>query len=309
MHRIPRMLVPCLFLFAAGSVAADEVFRDLEFEGGFNLSALTSESKPLELGVMLQSKAGAKNEWRLAQWGTQFNLKSEPVKVLPDGTRIVRNAGKSVKIYSGGLTGEGIILGVNGGAEYGGIARKEGQFWPHLLLEQHIPKGFRLSDLASLNFTLDFRVEQCKKAIEGPLDPALHTAHVTAFWTLNNHNAASPDHGDMIWFGIPLFDARQDIPPGHQAEDTAVDKGKFICTIEGSRFFQEPTGDGRWHTLACDLIPLMKEALAASQAKGFLVNTKFEDLNATSFNVGWEVPGPYDCEIALKHLTLDRVAK
>ena len=81
--------------------------------------------------------------------------------------------------------------------------------------------------------------------------------------------------------------------------------GKFICTLEGERFYDKPTGDGEWHTLEGDLIPLVKEALAAAQEKGFLRATAFEDLQATSFNLGWEVPGPYDCSITLKNLRLE----
>jgi len=306
MRDIHRFCLPALCLLATISLPAEEVFRDLEFAGGFNVSATTAIAKPIELGVILQNDTNARNEWRLAQWGTQFNVKDATLKTLPDGTRIIRNAGKSIKIYAGGLTGEGIILGVNGGAEFGGVARKDRQPWPHLLLEQQIPKDFRLSEIASLGFKVDFRVEGCKSAIDAPLDPALHTAHITAYWTLHNRNASSPDNGQMIWFGVPLFDARHEIPPGHQAVDTAVENGKFICTIDGSRFYDSPTGDGRWKRVDCDLIPLIKEALAASQAQSFLTNTRFEDLYATSFNLGWEVPGPYNCEITLKNLSLDR---
>ena len=80
--------------------------------------------------------------------------------------------------------------------------------------------------------------------------------------------------------------------------------GKFICTIEGKRFFDGDTGDGAWHTIDCDLLPLMREALTASQTKGFLEATAFEDLVLTSFNLGWEVPGTYDCAITLKGLSL-----
>lgn len=308
MRSLTRMILPGFCLLAVTLAPAEEVFRDREFAGGFNVSATHASAKPLELGVILQNDTSVRSEWRLAQWGTQFNLKDATPKTLPDGTRVIRNAGKSVKVYAGGLTGEGIILGVNGGAEYGGALRKDKQPWPHLLLEQQVPKDFRLSELASLAFKLDFRVDNCKSAVDAPLDPALHTAHVTAYWTLHNRNASSPDNGQMIWFGVPLFDARHEIPPGHQAVDTAVENGKFICTIEGSRFYDRPTGDGRWQKIDCDLIPLIKEALAASQAQSFLTNTKFEDLYVTSFNLGWEVPGPYNCEITLKNLSLDHKA-
>ena len=144
-------------------------------------------------------------------------------------------------------------------------------------------------------------------AVDEPLDPGLHTAHVTAFWTIHNRNPGSPDYRDMIWFGIPLYDARHPIPPGHQALDVGKDDatGKFICTLEGSRFHREPTGNGAWHTIDHDLLPLIQEALAASQAHGHLMQTRFEDLAATSFNCGWEVPGPYHCAIRLRNLRLE----
>ena len=307
MRRISRLALPALCLLAA-TAPADEIFRDRGFAGGFNLSAPRSGDKPVELGVILQADRKTSNEWRLAQWGTQFNLKGTAGKTLPDGTRIMRNGGKSIKIFPGGMAGDGIMLGLSGSAEFGGIPRKQGQMWPHLLLEQQFPKDFKLADSAALPFTLDFRVESCKNGTESRLDPALHTAQITAYWTLHNRNTSSLDNGEMIWFGIPLFDARHEVPLGHQDLDTAVENGKFICTMEGSRFFEGPTGDGQWHKIACDLIPLVKEALAATQAKGFMTKTRFEDLYATSFNLGWEVPGPYDCEISLKNLSLDRVA-
>jgi hypothetical protein len=307
MRRLSHLVLPALCLLAT-TTPAEEAFRDRGFAGGFNLSAPHSGDKPVELGVILQGDRNASCEWRLAQWGTQFNLKGTAGKTLPDGTRILRNGGKSIKIYPGGIGGEGIILGLNGGAEFGGLPRKEGQFWPHLLVEQQFPRDFKLADSATLPFTLDFRIDLCKNATESRLDPALHSAQVTAYWTLHNRNTSSPDFGEMIWFGVPLFDARHEVPPGHQDLDTAVENGKFICTVEGSRFFEGPTGDGQWHKIACDLVPLVKEALAATQAKGFMTKTRFEELYATSFNLGWEVPGPYDCEITLKNLSLDRTA-
>ena len=139
----------------------------------------------------------------------------------------------------------------------------------------------------------------------------LHTGQITAFFAIQNQNASSADFRDMIWFGLPMFDVRYDLPPGHQAVDKGKGDatGKFICTLPGSQFYDGPTGDGGWHQLRGDLVPLVKEALAASQAKGFLTDTKFEDLAPTSFNLGWEVPGPYDCEITLKGLSLVGVAK
>ncbi len=62
---------------------------------------------------------------------------------------------------------------------------------------------------------------------------------------------------------------------------------------------------GKWHKLECDLLPLVCEALEAAQVRGFLNNTRLADLAITSFNLGWEMPGPYDCAIQLRALALE----
>jgi len=304
-----RLLVPCFAAILCLGTPATEVFRDLPLAGGMNLSAVNSGAKPLEIGVILRGNTGARTEWRLAQWGTRFNLSGAPERSVPGGTRIVRNPGKKIAVMPGGLAGEGITLQVDGAAEFNGNVRKEGEAWPHLLLEQRIPKDFRIAGLTSLDFHVAFRVDHCSSANVTALDPALHTAQVTAYWTLHNRNAESPDHGEMIWFGLPLFDARHAIPQGHSAADAGspFSSGKFIHTVEGSRFYNGPTGDGLWQELTCNLVPLIEEALASAQEQGFMSGTRVQDLHATSFNIGWEVTGPYDCAITLKGLSLDRV--
>ena len=306
MPLVPRLIIPCL-LAVITLTASAEVFRDLPLSGGFRLSAVNTQSRPLEVGVVLQGDARARQEWRLAQWGTNFDLHDAGERSLPGGTRIRKNAGKKVAILPGGLAGEGVRLEVNGAIESSGTPRKKGQVWPHLLLEQKILKEFRIAAQQKLDFRCSFRVDHCTPATTEGLDPALHTAQVTAYWTLHNRNPESADHGEMIWFGVPLFDARHAVPQGHQAIDQGnpFSSGKFICTVEGSRFYSGPTGDGRWHDLSCDLVPLVREALAAAQTKGHLAGTRFDDLHATSFNIGWEVPGPYNCAITLKGLSLE----
>ena len=301
------VLIGCV---CAGTAGAGELFQDRALEQGFRLSAVASSMKPVEIANVLCAKPDSRPVWRLAQWGTRFSLDTATVEQHPDGTRTLTNAGKSVAIHPGGLAGDGITLAVNGGAEYGGALRKSGEPWPHLLIEQSMPRDLRPEAFARLGFTVAFRVDYCRNATDATLDPGLHTAHITAFWTLHNGNPDSADFRDMIWFGVPLFDARHPIPPGHQAVDRGKDDatGKFICTLEGRRFFDEATGDGAWHILACDLVPLMEEALAVSQTKGFLTDTQFADLQMSSFNLGWEVPGPYDCSISLRDLRLDGTA-
>lgn len=292
-------------ILGAFPITAQELFRDLALRHGFNLSAVTSRSTPLVLGPILQGDQSATPQWRLAQWGTRYNLEGAPVSAAGE-SRIVENEGKRIVVHPGGLAGEGVTLTVLGGVEYGGQLRTKGEPWPHLLVEQAFPDTIRLADYARLDFALDFQVLRCAVASKMTVDPGLHTGQITAFFAVRNENRESADFNDMIWFGLPIFDVRHDYPRGHQAVDGGKDDatGKFICTLPGERFYTTPTGDGRWHELRGDLVALIQEALSASQAKGFLTDSTLDDLSPSSFNLGWEVPGPYDCEITLKGLSL-----
>lgn len=281
------------------------ILTDTALEGGFYLSAVRASMKPVEIGRVLASDESLPPKWRLCQWGTGYSLEGVSSTVVQGDSRVLANAAKEVVVFPGGL---GLRLAVYGGVEYGGLLRAEGQAWPHLLVEQKIT-DLGLDGLLALNFALEFRVDTCVPATDKRMDPALHTAHITVYWTVHNRNFQSVDYQDMIWFGVPLFDARHPIPPGYQAVDAGqVDaSGKFICTMEGARFYEKPVEIGAWNRITCDLLPLLEEALEASQSKGFLRDTKTKDLAVTGFNLGWEVPGTYDCAVHLKHLKLDAV--
>jgi hypothetical protein len=299
--------VLCLIATILLTAHADETFRDRALAGGFDLSATKTGETPSPIGVILQGDLGTRREWRLEQSGTRMNLAGASQRDLPGGTRIVRNGAKKVTVHPGGLVGRGVTLEVDGGVEYSGRLRRKGDAWPELAMKQRIPKNFRLDKLSSLGFKLNFRIEHCRNASEDALDPALHNAQLTAVWMLHNRSTSSADYLDTIEFGVPLFDARHDVPPGYQSANAGEynSADTFVSTLEGSRLFDGPTGDGEWHAIDCNLIPLLEEALAAAQAEGFLTDTSLADLHVTSFNVGWEIPGPYECAATLKGLSLD----
>jgi len=298
------MTVLTIIAVSASGAPPIPLFEDLALKGGFRLSAVRSSQKKIEVGTVLAADPAIPAAWRLAQWGTKFSLEGIDEKCNDTGTRILGNAAKEIVVYPGGLSGSGIRLAVQGGVEYGDALRKRGEPWPHLLIEQRLP-AIGLNRYKAMPFHVNFRVEICKPATVEPMDPALHTAHITAFWTVHNRNPESADFKDMIWFGLPLFDARHPIPPGHQAVDTGKNDatGKFICTLPGNRFYREPVAVGAWNALACDLVPLLTEALEIARSKGFLTQTAFSDLALTSFNLGWEVPGSYTCAIRLQSLS------
>ena len=301
-HHLWMTVLGALAVTVAGTQPVP-LFEDLALDGGFRLSAVSSTQKPVESGVVLAAEPAIPAAWRLAQWGTKFSLEGAKEEDDDSGARRLCNIAKEVIVYPGGLSGEGILLAVTGASEYGDILRKQGEPWPHLLIEQQLP-AIPVSRYKEMRFQVKFRVDRCTPATAEPMDPGLHTAQVTAFWTVHNQNPESKNFKDMIWFGLPLFDVRYPVPPGHQAVDIGKNDatGKFICTIPGDRLYRKPVEIGAWNTLACDLVPLIREALEASHGKGFLTETVCSDLALTSFNLGWEVPGSYNCSIRLRSL-------
>lgn len=305
-----RILGSALLLCVPVAHAA-VLFADPAFEHGFRLTGASHARIELDGALRPPGRDAVPAEapaWRLAQWGTRYLL--EPGDAVTDSERgwVAENAGKRFALArdeDGRVT---LTLAVNGIAEADGAIRPYGAPWPHLLIEQGFAAPVRVSDYDALPLSLAFRVTKAAPAAwaEGRLDPTLHTAQVSIFFTVNARAGDDGAPAGMIWFGIPLFDVRHPIPPGHQALDTGQPdaSGKFICSLDGSRFHTRPTGDGTWHRVAVDLRPLLAEALAISQEHGHLTEAAIEDLLLTSFNLGWEVTGPYDAAIEIRGLAL-----
>jgi hypothetical protein len=295
---------------AVGGADARELFDDSRFERGFTLTAASHSAPKEEIGV-LQTAAQPGTQapaWRIAQWASRYLL--QPGRCESIGTDAWRavTQGKRVEVerQADGLTR--LLLEVNGEAEYDGHLRQTGEPWPHLLIEQGFGNGpVRVGEVKGLPFTLEMRVPSCKLLpwAEGKLDPGLHTAQVSAYWTVHNLTPGTPDYRDMIWFGIPLFDARYEVPPAYCGIDGGKEdaSGKFICVLDGKRFWTGNTGDGAWRKIDVDLLPLLREALSIAQENGHLKQTRLEDLAITSFNLGWEVPGPYNAALELRGLS------
>lgn len=304
----PVLVIALSFGIAwAASGDAQEQFQDAAFKNGFRVSASLSRATPNELGVVtLPTNADAKPSWRLAQWNSRHLLLPGTAPQQIDGAWIWDTPGKRISLTENGDNVSTLSLGVSGTKEYAGQMRKKGEPWPHLLVEQQFGNG-GLSAANPLTFHARFRVLSCavaSNAEKSSLESGLHTAQVSAYWTAKVFRDDKPT-GDMFWFGIPFFDARYPIPPGHFAQDRAPGgSNKFISNLPGELFYDTPTGDGAWHTLDVNLAPHLREGFQRAQDAGYLEEYSFEDLRLTSFNLGWELQGPYDATIEIRGLSL-----
>ncbi|MGC8738399.1 MAG: hypothetical protein ACP5UA_07095 [Candidatus Hydrogenedens sp.] len=281
-----------------------------EFACGFNLTTVRPMDKPNTLGTLtLPSPPQIEQSpiYRLAQWATNFPLYSGVFTKAGENTWIARNEAKKNVLHKKDNLWS-IVLNSNGITEYQGKLRKYGEPWPHLLIEKAFPEGIKITG-NNLAFNLEFRITNCicDDRLKENIDPTLHTAQISAFWTVKNNNPNSKDYKEFFWLGLPLFDARYPIPPEYINIDigSTYTTNKLITVIDGKRFYEDSTGDGDRNKLNTLLTPLFEEALNKGQKRGYLTKSHIEDFILTSFNLGWKITGPYNVEIEIRNLSLN----
>ena len=112
-----------------------ELIRDPHFRSGFRLI----DPKPGRRSAYGQLEGLAGNvapAWDLDQWSSQFPLRAESMTAPKPAVRRWANAGKTVTCGGTDTTAADLSLAVNASVEYGKRARKSGEPWVHLLVEQ-----------------------------------------------------------------------------------------------------------------------------------------------------------------------------
>lgn len=309
MGTMPQYLCILVFIILCSSLGVSMVqaetvslLDDRLFDHGLRVTATSVFERPLYGKTVLAADATGESRWNLCQWASRFSLADVTPDFLPDGAVRLANPGMSV---TWNREQEALTLSVEGNCEYEGRLRKSGEAWPHLLIEQQYSRPIRIADLNDFTLQLEFNVTTCQIPPSLTVDPGLHTAQLSAFWTVHDIDEEGRSR-DMIWLGVPLFDARFDIPPPHHALDVGKEDAtlKFIYLIDGREFWNEPIAVGKWHRLNRDIKPLLSGALSKSQQEGHILNASMESLAVTSFNLGWEVPGPYDCSVQIRGLNV-----
>ena len=282
----------------------NHIFKDPMISQKIGLKGLGSNLTGHQVfGYLNLPGFGEEQSWTLAEWSSRHLMK-DGYSVEPYGEGGYRffNEGKNVIWFPGKNE---IRLEPLTSHEYE-RTRKGGEGWIHLLLEQKVEEAdrVRLADMKHLYVTLEYSVDYCemKMPVE-EYDTNCHAAQVSWYFTLENCIDPSRDfegRPDYLWFGLPMFDNRSD----SRGEGTFFDWGtqKLIFGMDKSTYIDGPFEVGKSYRFSFDVLPVMRHAYDVGRAGGVLVNTNWEDLAIGSTNIGWEVPGTFDCSLTLKDL-------
>ncbi len=312
---------------SAENAAAVELFGDLKFERGFQIV-----DGPETLGVLRlpfdgengengeAEKAGNGGEigetaaaptWKLAQHHSKFDLSRPETQTATETEARAATPGLAVartKTPDGAVA---LRLEVAADAEYD-APRRADQNWLHLLLQRDFPPSERVSfaDVESLVFTCDAQVLRSERLMTADeFNPNLHATQASVYFAISNDDPESPDFRDYIWFGVSFFDDRWEIQTDYVAVDgdpRTIGTGKLIYRLGEQRTIDAVLGGVNPFSkkpvrIEIDLAKYLGDALQAAQERGFLTETRVEQMKTAHFNFGWETPGTYRAALEIKN--------
>jgi len=290
------------------NVAGWEVIRDTLFEEGLAISplhpAIVHEKGGFEKAntdTLYFEKKGVLPVWQLAQWHSKYDLANALPLKREDNEIEYKNAGKRIVRYPDGS----LLLNITTSAEYS-QPRKDGEDWPHLLIEQSFDKKPNIGKAKELIFSMELRLVECRnKMKEEDFDETLHTAQSPFYFILRNTNEKSEDFNKSIWLGIPSFDYRYTRMNDSEVISWDISTNMYICNIPPKRIWGDISfQDMQWHRTQTDILPLIKQAVNSMKSKELFLVTTLSDLELTGMNFGWEIPGTFDASILVKGISL-----
>ena len=294
------------------AVRAESVFADTSFRQGFLLSYPdAAHGRAVEAKLDL-GRADARPVWRLCQWATKYSLADVACVPGPEGDVSYENEGKRVVVGGSDSPRRDLVLEIRGRAEYGARARRAGEGWPHLLVEQDARKPHRLAALERLTLKVQLRLLHCTGHMtEADYDPGLHAAQFQLFFIVKNVNPKAKDFRNFYWFGVPFFDNRHDSPPAYMARDAGKSDatGKFIYTVASESLGIASLKGGQWVSVETDLLLHLKRGLAEAVMRGYFEAGDPADYAVVNMNLGWEIPGTFDAAVQVRDLAISTVLR
>lgn len=274
-----------------------EILLDKTFEKGFNVIRRTPKEE-----IMTISFGGAKPCWRLAEWASKHPLFTHRDVFESKSEYTLQNEAKSIKRSADGS----LSISIRTDNEYD-HSRKEGEPWPHLLLEQEF-EGQKIAPMKRLDLDLSLDFLALESFMNGVRND-LHTLQVSLYFAIGNRNKKSPSYLDFYWFGLPFIDApRYHFPKKWVNRDLGKEDAtrKLIYAIDPAIYMKEPFMVGDRLDVKLDILPFVLEAFEEAKRRGYLGVTTLNELEILSLNLGFEVTGTFNGKIRINRFSINK---
>ena len=196
-----------------------------------------------------------------------------------------------------------LYMEVNTSKEYT-RPRKNQEQWCHLLIEQGFAEPVHVSEASKIQLTADLEMKKLEKHMsDSEFNASNHTAQFLMYLVIKSE--AALDANDFFWFGISFYDYRY---PNGIIEGGMVDAGgagatsKFIYHMPGYDLLPNGLPLNEKQSVDIDLKSYIGSALVLANTKfGKFTNSTINDLTFQSMNIGFEIPGTFDCGIELSN--------
>ncbi|MBE5742305.1 MAG: hypothetical protein E7360_03165 [Clostridiales bacterium] len=281
-----------------------QILIDENFENGFWLyhtdGLITKE--PIKT-LDFNKTAKCSPSWKLAQWCSRYNLANGQEKVWDDGSFEYLDEAKSVRFWKGKGKAR---LSLTASKEYT-HARREGEGWPHILIEQEFEENHFLCKIEEVVQSIDFTLTEFANMMDEKEQNDLHTVQLQWFIAIQNRNKNSKGYGDFFWFGLPFWDyPRYDFPPAFTAQDGGKEEntGKFINIVNSREFLQKPIRLGENAVLEIPVYKWIKQGFELAKQRNFLQDSNWEDMCLGNMNFGFEVTGTFDVSVLINNIKI-----
>ena len=293
-----------------------QIIPDLNFLGGIQLISQKDHANGDRFSVLdthdFYGGEAQSPVWRLAQWDSGPCLIAN--RAESDVTTITDGIGRS---FCYDPAQNKMTFELDTSIYYQGKPAMTGDYWPHLLIEQDTfvhdnaaeQMPYLHCDADKMVLSFDIRLtEFAETPIEGDW--------VRAAQFLMYFYVKGTDTNDFCWFGLQLFDNRQDKTAHYIGYDggKADASGSMIYSI-GSKYVyknsgrtlyqnKQPDTSGEWVHVEIDLVPYLENMLKEGSKDGYFKAQSLSELYISGMNVGWETIATFDHTMEIKNLQL-----